>query len=457
MIENIFNKQKDFFNLRSTLDLNLRIKTLKTLKKAILDMEDEIVNALYLDLGKSSTESYMSEIGIALNEISYMLKNIKKFSKNKRVRTPLSQYFSKSYIVKSPYGVNLIISPWNYPFMLSLVPFIDSISAGNVCMIKPSEYSVNTSEVIKKMFDKYIDEEIGSVILGDVEVSKELLSFDFDYVFFTGSSSVGRLIASNLAKKAIPYTLELGGKSPCIIDKKANLSLACKRIVFGKLLNVGQTCVAPDYFLVDENIKDEFITKLKNEIEMQYTKDALNSDSYGKVINKRNFDRLVNLINLEKENLVYGGNYDLETLKIEPSVFDNITPDSPLMKEELFAPIMPVLSYKDKSEIINIINEHKNPLALYVFSEDKEFCNFFINNVNFGGGCINDTLIHIANNYMGFGGVGNSGVGRYLGKAGFDNFCNHKNIIDKKTYFDINIRYQPYNKKKKNLIKLFLK
>lgn len=447
--------QRDFFNRGKTLDIDYRIDMLKSLRNGIIEMEEEISSALKKDLEKSSFESYMCEIGLVLSEINYMIKHIRKFSKKERVKTPLSQFKSRSYKIKSPYGLVLIMSPWNYPFMLTISPLVDAISAGNVAVVKPSAYSKYTSEIIKKLLEKYLPAEVVTVALGGRDVNSYLLDLKYDYIFFTGSFSVGKLVMEKASKNLTPVTLELGGKSPCIVDSSTDLKLAAKRIVFGKYLNLGQTCVAPDYVLVKEDIKEEFIKYLKEEILIQFGKDPIGNKDYGKIINEKHFIRLRGLI--ENEDVIIGGYCDEDRLKIEPTVIDNLTMDSPSMKEEIFGPILPVMTFNDKEDIINIIKINPTPLALYIFTDDDNLKSYILNNVSFGGGCVNDTIIHLATEQMGFGGVGTSGMGSYHGKTGFDTFTHEKSIVEKSSFIDLPMRYQPYTKKHEKLLRKFLK
>ena len=454
-IKDKISSQREFFNSGKTLDIDYRIELLKSLRSGIIEMEEEISSALKRDLGKSSFESYMCEIGLVLSEINYMIKHIKKFSKKERVKTPLAQFKSKSYKIKSPYGLVLIMSPWNYPFMLTISPLVDAISAGNICVVKPSAYSKYTSEIIKKLLENYLPKEVVTVALGGRDVNGYLLDIKFDYIFFTGSVNVGKLVMEKASKNLTPVTLELGGKSPCIVDENTDLNLAAKRIVFGKYLNLGQTCVAPDYVIVNEDIKEEFIKYLKDEIISQFGKDPIGNSDYGKIINEKHFARLKGLI--KNEDIIIGGYCDDDKLKIEPTILDNITMESPCMKEEIFGPILPVMTFKDREDIIDIIKINPTPLALYIFTNDETLKNHILNNVSFGGGCVNDTIIHLATEQMGFGGVGTSGMGSYHGKSGFDTFTHEKSIVEKSNFIDLPMRYQPYTKKNEKLLRKFLK
>ncbi len=454
-INNIIKLQKDFFSQGRTLNLKFRRNALMKLKEAIKRNKKEIEKALLLDLGKSASESYMCEIGLTLSEISYMLKHLKRFSSEKTVKTPLANFLSRSYIKPVPYGNVLIMSPWNYPFMLAMEPLVDAIAAGNTAIVKPAAYSAHTSEIIARIIKECFSEEYVCVVTGGREENSALLEGDFKYIFFTGSKGVGKEVLKKAAEKLIPVTLELGGKSPCIVDETANISLAAKRIVFGKFLNCGQTCVAPDYILCKEEIKEKLIYELKKQIKLQFGDNPLENEDYGKIINERHFNRIISLA--DKSKVVYGGSFDREKLKIEPTVMDGVTCEDPVMQEEIFGPILPVLTYNSTEEIAERINSGDTPLALYIFSTDKKNIKKITSSIQHGGGCINDTVVHLATSEMGFGGVGESGMGSYHGKTGFDTFSHYKSILDKKNIIDLPVRYQPYKKLWDKAIKLFLR
>lgn len=453
ILEKIDNQRK-FLDENPMLDYKKRIEALKLLYKNIKLMSVDIYDALKKDLNKSETETYMVEIGMVLNEISYMIKHIRSFSRPKRVATPLAQFHSKSYKMPCAYGIVLIISPWNYPFMLALEPMVDAIAAGNTVIVKPSEISPNVSDVIAKLISKTFDKGHVDTVLGGVEECTFLLDQDFDYIFYTGSTRVGEIVMKKAAEHFTPVTLEMGGKSPCIVDETANIPLAAKRIVFGKFLNAGQTCVAPDYILCDKKIKDKLIDELERQIVLQYTVDPIKNDAYPKMINKKQFDAMSKFIT--DENLIFGGKKDEESLKIEPTLL-NSTFDDDVMQIEIFGPILPIITFDDIDEAIAKINSLSKPLALYIFSSSKTNQNKVLNRCQFGGGCINDTIIHIATPNLGFGGLKQSGIGAYHGKIGFDTFTHYKSIVDKKTWLDLPMRYQPYNKFKQFLIKMFLR
>lgn len=443
-------KQREYFSSGATLPVEHRIDALKKLRQALVENEQAIAQAIKQDLGKSAEESYMCETGLVISEISYLLHHVRSFAKEKTVKTPLTQFASRSYQKPSPYGVTLIMSPWNYPVLLTLDPLADSIAAGNTAIIKPSAYSPATSALLQKIVSEIFPEEFVTVVTGGREENEHILEQKFDYIFFTGSTNVGRMVLEKAARHVTPVTLELGGKSPCIIDSSANLKLAARRIVFGKYLNCGQTCVAPDYILCAKSVKDEFLGHIKDEIKRQYEK-----ASYGKIINKKHFDRVCGLIDPEK--VVVGGCNNAETLQIEPTVMDNVTWDDKVMQEEIFGPVMPILTFDSIDEVIEDINARAKPLALYIFAQDKSVIKKVTSRCSYGGGCVNDVVIHLATSNMGFGGVGESGMGAYHGKIGFDTFTHYKSIVDKKTWIDLPMRYQPYSKSYDKLIHLFLK
>ena len=435
--------------------MEFRINALKTLKAAILKYESRINDAIQKDLGKSPFESYMCETGLVLSEISYMQKHIRSFAREKTVRTPLAQFHSRSFKKPSPYGVTLIMSPWNYPFLLTLDPLVDALAAGNTAVIKPSAYSPNTSEIMHQLISECFSKEYVTVVTGGRQENTCLLREHFDYIFFTGSQAVGKEVMRCASSHLTPVTLELGGKSPCLVEKSANIPLAAKRIVFGKYLNCGQTCVAPDYIYCDQEIKDQLIREIKRQIRLQFGTEPLQNNNYGKIINEKHFDRICGLIDVKK--LVCGGRTDRSTLQIEPSVLDSVTFDDPIMQEEIFGPLLPILTYTDIDEAIARINSMSHPLALYIFTGDKSIAGKVTESCGFGGGCINDTIIHLATSEMSFGGFGESGMGGYHGKRGFDTFSHEKSIVDKKTWIDLPMRYQPYRKLNEKLIHLFLR
>ena len=450
-IRGIVELQRRYFGSGVTVDLQGRLDALDRLHETILKYEDEIHEALYLDLGKSDTESYMCETGMTLSELSYVRHHLAGWARPKRVRTPLSQFHAKSFTVQEPYGVVLIMSPWNYPFMLCMEPLIGAIAAGNCCVLKPSAYSPATSAVIQKIITEVFETQYIAVVEGGRAENTELLEQHFDYIFFTGGVTVGRQVLEKAARYLTPVTLELGGKSPCIVERSAKLDLAAKRLVFGKLLNCGQTCVAPDYLLIDRTVKDAFLAHVRKWIAKMYGENALDNDGYVKMVNQKHFERVCGLIDPQK--VIIGGGSDPATLKIQP----NVTPDDAVMQEEIFGPVLPVLTFDTIDEAENFVRDRPHPLALYLFTENKAVKERFLQRVAFGGGCINDTIIHLATSAMGFGGVGQSGMGSYHGKRSFDTFSHEKSIVDKSTWMDLPMRYAPYSELGNKLIRMFMK
>lgn len=454
-IKRIVKEQRKFFAAGATLPIETRIQALTRLKACILKKEDEINEAVKKDLGKSPFETYMCETGLVLSELTYMLKHIHSIAKERNVRTPLAQFHSRSYKKPSPYGVTLIMSPWNYPFLLTIDPLIDAIAAGNTAVVKPSAYSPHTSRLIKELLAECFEEKYVAVIMGGRAENACLLKEHFDYIFFTGSQAVGKEVMRCASFHLTPVTLELGGKSPCIVEKSADLKLAARRIVFGKYLNCGQTCVAPDYIYCDRSIKERLLKEIKKQIQKQYGREPLTRENYGKIINEKHFDRILGLIDTDK--VVCGGNADRGRLQIEPTVMDNVTFADAVMQEEIFGPVMPILTYDTLDEAVRNVNSMPRPLALYVFTKDKKAAAHITLRCGFGGGCINDTVIHLATSEMGFGGFGESGMGSYHGKSGFDTFTHYKSIVDKKTWLDLPMRYQPYKRLYEKLLYIFLK
>lgn len=454
-IDEILQGQKEFFQSGKTLPVSFRVDALKKLRESIKRHEDEIAEALTKDLGKSAFEGFMCETGLTLTEITYMIKHTRKFAKEKRVRTPMAQFASRSYKKPSPYGNVLIMSPWNYPFLLTIDPLADAIAAGNTAIVKPSAYSPATGEIVRKIVEECFDQKYVAVITGGRRENSALLDKKFDMIFFTGSQSVGKEVMRKAAEHLTPTVLELGGKSPCIVDDTAKLPLAAKRIVFGKYLNCGQTCVAPDYILCDEKIKDKLVEEIKKQIVSQFGASPLDNPDYGKIINEKHFTRVMGLI--DKDKVVIGGGGNAETLRIEPTVMTDVTFNDAVMGQEIFGPVLPVMTYKKFSDVFDMLKNLPKPLALYIFSGDKSRIDAVTSRLSFGGGCVNDTIIHLATSEMGFGGVGESGMGSYHGKEGFDAFSHTKSIVDKKTWLDLPMRYQPYKKSSEKLIRKFLK
>ena len=455
-ITNLLNKQREYYKTGNTIPVKFRIEQLKKLYRTVKKYENEINEALTKDLGKNSYEGFMCETGMVLSEISYMIKHTKRFARRKTVHTPLAQFVSHSYVQAVPYGNTLIMSPWNYPFLLTLDPLADAIAAGNTAIVKPSAYSPATSEIIRKIIEECFAEEYVAVVTGGRAENAALLEQKFNFVFFTGSQAVGKEVLRHTAEHLTPVVLELGGKSPCIVDSSANIKLAAKRIVFGKYLNCGQTCVAPDYILCESSIKDKFVSEVVKQIKLQYGENPLDNKDYGKIINEKHFNRLCGLI--DKEKVVVGGNVNADTNQIAPTVMDNVTENDAVMGEEIFGPIMPILTFDDFDKVVKELKEKDKPLALYLFSSNKKHIKTVTTELSYGGGCINDVIIHLATSEMGFGGVGESGMGGYHGKVGFDAFSHYKSIVDKKTWIDLPMRYQPYKSKLyEKLLHIFLK
>ncbi|MFA6309260.1 MAG: aldehyde dehydrogenase [Clostridia bacterium] len=454
-IKKIVDAQREYFKTDVTKDFAFRLNALKRLKKAVYENEQKINDALKDDLNKSEFETYMTETGIVLSELTFAIRHLKGWMRTKRVRTPLSLFHSRSFVISEPYGVALIMSPWNYPFMLLIDPLIGAIAAGNCAVLKPSNYSPATSQVIHDIISENFEPEYISVVMGGRQENKDLLDQRFDYIFFTGSTAVGRFAMEKASVNLTPVTLELGGKSPCIVDKTANLELAAKRIVFGKYLNAGQTCNAVDYLLVHKSVKDELVKYLIENVEKQYGKDAISNKDFTRIINEKHFERIMNLI--KDEEIILGGKSDAVKLKIAPTILDNVSPDSPIMQEEIFGPVLPVLTFETLDEVENFVVSREKPLALYLFTTDKKVEKRILKNLSFGGGCVNDTIIQIATPRMGFGGVGHSGMGAYHGKLSFDTFSHHKSMIKKYNWIDPPFRYQPVTKSKMKWLRRFLK
>ena len=454
-IQRILKEQREFFQSGATLSVAKRLSALGKLKLAMVRHEQELLDALKCDLGKSASEAYMCEVGLTLSEISYMQRHLRRLAREKRVVTPMAHYVSRSFVKPVPYGNVLIMSPWNYPLLLTIEPLVDALAAGNTCVLKPSAYSPATTQVIKRLVEECFEEKYVAVVTGGRAENSCLLEQKFDYIFFTGSQAVGKEVLRRAAEHLTPATLELGGKSPCVVDQTADLKVAARRIVFGKYLNCGQTCVAPDYLYCQESVKEKLLKLIREEIERQFGKEPLKNPDYGKIINAKHFVRISGLIDPAK--VLAGGQREENTLRIAPTLMDHVTWDDPVMQEEIFGPVLPVLTYTSQRELMALLNSRPHPLAAYYFSRDKQRIRRFTESVQFGGGCINDTIIHLATSNMGFGGVGASGMGSYHGRTGFDTFSHKKSIVDKKTWLDLPMRYQPYKKLNDRLIKMFLK
>ncbi len=454
-IENLVAAQRAYFAQSNTLDVAFRKAALKKLRAVLLAREADINAALHQDLNKSASESYMCEVGMTLAELNYVLSHVDRWARRHPVCSPLAQFHARSFTIHNPYGVVLIMSPWNYPFMLTMEPLIGALAAGNCCVVKPSAYAPATSAIIREIIGECFPPEYVCVVEGGRKENQALLDQRFDYIFFTGGVTVGREVMRKAAEHLTPVSLELGGKSPCIVDATAKLDLAAKRLAFGKLLNCGQTCVAPDYLLIDRSVKDEFLGHLKKHIISMIGEDALENDRYVRMINRRHYDRVMGLIDPAK--VIFGGRGSKATLHIQPTIMDHVTADDAVMQEEIFGPVLPVIAYDSIDEAIAFISRYEHPLALYLFSEDRKTQERFLQSVPFGGGCINDTIIHLATSRMGFGGVGHSGMGSYHGKKSFDTFSHEKSIVNKSTWMDLPVRYMPYSNLKDKLLRIFLK
>lgn len=454
-IEKTVKMQRKYYETQKTKSWKYRMAALNRLERAILKWETEINKALKKDLNKSAFEAYMTEVGMTLAELRYVKKHLRQWMMDKKVRTPLAQFPGKSYVKSEPYGVVLIMSPWNYPFMLCMEPLIGALAAGNCCVLKPSNYSPAVSTVIKGMIEETFPKEYVTVVEGGRAENQSLLEQKFDYIFFTGGVQVGKLVMKKAAEHLTPVTLELGGKSPCIVEKTADLKLAAKRLVFGKFLNAGQTCVAPDYLLVQKEVKEEFLQYVLFWIEKMYGKGLENQENYPKIINEKHFKRIKQLI--EGEEILIGGVVEEDSLQIAPTVLNHVSPKSPVMQEEIFGPVLPVLEFENIQEAEQFVRKRPKPLALYLFTGDKRVERRITEQLSYGGGCINDTIIHLATSHMGFGGVGESGMGSYHGKESFDTFSHKKSIVKKYNWLDNPVRYVPYGKQKEKIMRMFLK
>ena len=454
-IEKLVKEQRRFFQTGETLSYQFRMDALNRLSLALEQYEEPLEKALYKDLHKSKMESYMAEIALTKSELSYYKKHLAGWMRKEHVKSSLSNFHSGAFTIAEPYGVTLIMAPWNYPVMLCLEPLINAIAAGNCVILKPSAYAPQTSAVLAKLITACFKEEYVAVVEGGRKENKELLNQRFDYIFFTGGVKVGRLVLEKAAKYMTPVTLELGGKSPCIVDETANIKLAARRIVFGKLLNSGQTCVAPDYVLVQEDVKDELITAMKKELVRMLGKRPLDNPEYPKMVNVRHYNRVMNL--LKGMPVVVGGYGDAEKLQIAPTILDEVSLNAPIMKEEIFGPVLPVLTYTDKKELLSVIRHFEKPLACYLFTRNKKMEQWVLRNISFGGGCINDTIVHLATAEMGFGGVGCSGMGSYHGKNGFETFSHRKSILKKYQWIDVPVRYHPYSEWKEKAVRKILR
>ncbi len=442
-------QQKDYFATGATLDVDSRIKYLKALEQELLKREDDIHQALYLDLKKSKAESYSTELGIVLVELRKAIKHLKEWARPRRVATPLFCWPAKSRILPEPYGTTLVISAWNYPFQLLFLPLIGAIAAGNTAVCKPSELSPNTTQITDEIIGAVFDPGHVTCIQGGIPESTALLAEKWDYIFFTGSPFVGGIVYQAAAKHLTPVTLELGGKSPCIVDKTANLDTAASRIIFGKYINVGQTCIAPDYLFVHEDIKEELISKMKERVNQFYGPDPQQSEDYGRMINEKNFDRVVSLI--DEDKVIFGGKRERGDKYISPTFMDNVVASDKVMQDEIFGPVFPILTWKDLDEVTSFVRSNEKPLVLYMFSKSKDNIQTVLGQCSSGGACINDCLVQNANDNFPFGGVGQSGIGGYHGKHSFDTFSHLKSVLHRSSGFDIALRYAPWAKNYKKI------
>jgi len=454
-MKEILDRQRSFFQSGATLPHKKRIETLNNLYQGIKKHEQELLMALKTDLGKSAMEAYMCEVGLALSDIGNVCRHLKRWMRPQRRRTPLSNFPAQSQIVSDPYGVTLIMAPWNYPFLLTISPLVGALAAGNCCVLKPSELSPATTEVLTCLIQETFPPEYVTVVNGGAEESQALLDLHFDYIFYTGGVGVGKIVMGKASQHLTPVTLELGGKSPAIITHSANLRLAARRIVFGKFLNCGQTCVAPDYVLCEEPVHQEFVQFLKEELHQMYGGHPLDNPDYGKIINRQHFNRICGL--LDPAKIIVGGETQPDQLRIAPTLMDNVAPTDPVMQEEIFGPLLPIIPVGNSDEAFRFVQERPHPLALYLFTEDATVERKFMTGLQFGGGCVNDTISHLAAHNLPFGGVGNSGMGAYHGKDSFLTFSHQKSVVKRRNWLDPALRYQPYTSSKLSLVKKFLR
>ena len=456
-VESILQKQKKYFESQVTKNLDFRINMLKRLKGGIKIYEGEILKSLKTDLGKHENEAYMSEVGFVYASINHMIKNLKKWAKPQKRPAPFYLMPSKSYIVNEPYGSVLIIGPYNYPFQLLIEPLIGAIAAGNTAVLKPSEMAPNVSKVVRKIIEDIFNQEYIACIEGGIETNISLLKSKFDYIFFTGSANVGKIVMKEAAENLIPVTLELGGKSPVIIDASANIKEAARRIIWGKTMNAGQTCVAPDYVLVDKSVKDELIKYMIDTLKEFFGDDIEQSDSFGRIINDRHFRRIKNMIEKDKEGIVFGGHFNEEKKYIEPTLIEISSLEAATMQEEIFGPVLPIMTYENLDSVIKIIRNNPKPLALYLFTTDRNIERKVLNEVSSGNACINDTITHLVNPYIPFGGVGNSGIGSYHGKDSFETFSHRKGILKKPAGMGNSLLYPAFTENQLKIIKKIFK
>lgn len=450
-IKNLVKQQRKYFLSGATLSYTSRMETLRKIQTALDQYEKELCDALYQDLHKSASESGMAEIGMVRAELNYCMKHLAGWMRKEHIKTGLANFHAKSFTIAEPYGVTLVMAPWNYPVMLCLEPLINAVAAGNCVILKPSAYAPHVSAVLAKMIGTFLKTEHVAVVEGGRVENSKLLEQRFDYIFFTGSTTVGKIVLEKAARYVTPVTLELGGKSPCIVDATANIKLAARRIMFGKILNSGQTCVAPDYLIVHPDVKEALFRAMKRELKGMLGSKPLESEEYPCMINRKHYERVMRLI--ESGNIVVGGYGNQNTLQIAPTIIDGVTLDSPIMREEIFGPVLPVLTFQTREQLLAILRHFEKPLACYLFTKDKSMERWLLAHVSFGGGCINDTIVHLATSEMGFGGVGGSGMGSYHGKTGFETFSHRKSVIKKYNWIDLPLRYHPYAKWKDKIIR----
>lgn len=446
---------RDFFQTQSTKDIKFRKKYLKALKKSIKKHESDILDALKSDLGKNKVEAYATEVGFVMKELSYIIKELKNWAKTKSVTTPMMQFPAKSFIKYEPYGTVLIIGPFNYPFQLVMSPLIGALAAGNCAVVKPSEMTPQTSMVVQEILEEVFPPDYVKVVQGEKEVTSQLLDERFDYIFFTGSTKVGQIVYEKASKHLTPVTLELGGKSPVIIDDTSNLKVAAERIAFGKFMNAGQTCVAPDYILIDNEIKMKFVEALQATIQEFYGAQIEQSEDFGRIVNDNHFNRLVNIIEDSRQQVIYGGESNADELFVAPTIILDSKLSDSVMQQEIFGPILPIIGYDTFNEVYDIVEQYEKPLALYLFTEDSDQITAVFNRLSFGGGCVNDTILHLANPNLPFGGVGHSGIGSYHGKYSFELFSHEKSYITKSTKLESGLLFPPYKGKFKYVKQLF--
>ena len=453
-ISKIVNQQKSFFNSNSTKEVNLRIETLKKLKLILKENEDKLYTAIYDDFKKSKFETYLTELSLIYNELNDAIRNLKKWSKQKRVRTNLANFPAKSYIIPEPLGTILVISAWNYPYQIALIPAISAIAAGNTVVIKPSEIPNNTSKVLAQLINANFNENHLTVIEGDVATTTELLQQKWDKIFFTGSTPVGKIIYKAAAENLTPVTLELGGKSPTFVLADCNIKITAKRIVWAKFLNAGQTCIAPDYLLVEKRVETKLLEALKKEIEDFYPHSKNINENYVQIVNERNFNRLAQLIPTDK--IYHGGEVNPENRSIAPTLLRNIGFEDHIMQDEIFGPILPIIAFENLEDVIKKVKEKEKPLSLYIYSINKKVIKKILHEISFGGGAINESLVQMSNPNLPFGGVGASGIGNYHSKTGFDTFTHYKSILHKTSWLEPNIKYTPFTELKSKILKFLL-